>query len=86
MGSKITGYAFRGSQTINRVEVNMDLKALEELPNTRTGASGVYWTREMDDALLAHWKRARKEDVARIIGVAEDTARKRYRFLTRGKT
>jgi hypothetical protein len=59
------------------------LKALDALPTIRVGTKAREWTADEDAALMRNWPRAHKGDVARLIGVSEDTARSRYRFLTR---
>jgi hypothetical protein len=58
-------------------------KALEALPDVRMGSKGHEWTDKEDENMLKHWPRARQSDVARLFRVSEDTARQRYRFLTR---
>lgn len=58
------------------------LAAIDALP-ARKKKPGVAWSPAMDAALLAGWPVKRQVDVARVIGVSPDTARKRYEELTR---
>jgi hypothetical protein len=58
-------------------------RKLAELPDVRLGTKKKEWTQKEDAALMKHWPRARQSDVARLFRVSEDSARQRYRFLTR---
>ena len=75
-----TGNEVRSSQSLE--SVTLDFEAFEALPDARIGSAGTKWTDEMDDALRKYWKVKRQSDVAKLLGVSEDTARKRYRELS----
>lgn len=74
------GYAIHGGQS--RDSVTFDFASFESLPDVKLGVAGVQWTEDMDAALLKYWTVKRQCDVAKLLGVSEDTARKRYRELT----
>jgi hypothetical protein len=57
------------------------LRKLEALPDRKMGVPARVWTQTEDAALLKHWLRAKQEDVSKLLGVAETTARDRYRYL-----
>jgi len=65
--------------------MNIDLAALEVLPDARRGAPSREWTSEEDAALLKYWPVKRKPDVAKTLGRGEHQCRERYEELTRGK-
>jgi hypothetical protein len=78
-------HEYGGGESRTGVAVSMDaetLRALEALPDRQIGLRERKWTAEEDAALLKHWPRAMQRDVAKLIGVSADTARRRYRFLT----
>ena len=58
--------------------------ALAELPDARLGTKGFPWTPELDKILLEYWPVKRQSDVCRALGCSLNTARTRYRDLTRG--
>lgn len=64
----------------DRQSVTFDFAALEALPDVR-GSKQRKFSAEEDDALLRYWPVKRHEDVAKVIGVSESTARRRYREL-----
>jgi len=67
------------------IEIPADLRErLESLPDSAQ-KPGITWTPEMDAALLAYWPVKRHTDIAKILGVSENSARYRYRFLTEGQ-
>ena len=70
----------RGGQ--NRTSVTFDFAAFEELPDSNVGRAK-NWTKEMDAALLEYWPRKMQRDVARLLGVCDNVARARYRYLTK---
>ena len=55
---------------------------LEALTPKKVGAHKRRFTREEDAAILAHWERLGKAQLAEAIGVSEGTLRKHYRELT----
>lgn len=56
-------------------------EALEALPaNKRKNRSE--WDAEKDALLVEFWQSRRNRDVAKILGVCENSARERWRFLT----
>lgn len=59
----------------------IDLSVFEALPDAKSGR-GRAWTTDEDDVLRRFWMVKRQADVARLLRVSEDTARKRYRELT----
>jgi hypothetical protein len=69
-------------QDFETVEISPDLlQRLEALPEASTSRAR-RWTPEEDKALLLYWPVKRHCEVAKALGVAESTARQRYRELT----
>jgi len=60
------------------------LAELEALPDAIESQKKVTWDPWQDEVLLRTWRIKRQADVAKIIGVSQGTARKRYRELTDG--
>jgi hypothetical protein len=58
--------------------------ALAELPDAKLGTKGFPWTPELDQILLEYWPTKRQSDVCRLLGCTANTARVRFRDLTRG--
>ena len=54
---------------------------LAALPDRVGHARGRVWTKEEDAALLEFWPIKRHSDIARMLGVAAETARTRYERL-----
>ncbi len=75
------GVSFGGGETHTRMSA--DLSALAALPEVGIGRHAPAFTPEENEALLKYWPIKSKSEVARILGVSEDTARKRYRELIR---
>jgi transcription initiation factor TFIIIB Brf1 subunit/transcription initiation factor TFIIB len=72
-------------RSIRELRISEDmLNELDKLPPAGDRKL-VKWTPEMDQILLAYWEKKRQVAVAKIIGVCENTARKRYRMLTEFK-
>ena len=79
------GHAIHGSTRTAVVTVDIDprlLDELEALPDAAGGALRHEWTAEEDAVLLKYWKSKRQVDVARILGLAANTCRERWRQLT----
>lgn len=66
-----------------KVEISEELIHKLEALTDKTGPSGFPWTPEKDAALLRYWKLKRQDDVAKVLGCSANTARFRYRELTR---
>ena len=67
---------------MKQMKVTSDmLRALESLPDAKSGAARTVWTKERDDVLRAGWTRKRKCDVAKLLRIHENTCRKRAREL-----
>lgn len=60
--------------------------ALDGLPDRHEGNPGFPWTPELDQLLLRYWPTKNQEKVARLLGCASSTARKRYDELTENPT
>lgn len=59
------------------------LEKIEALPDAKMGGAGRReFTPEEDEILLRFWKVKRKEDISKLLGVSENTARKRWEELT----
>jgi hypothetical protein len=57
------------------------LQDFENLPAVKTGPTSHVWTKEEDKALLQYWTVKDKRAVAKVLGVCETVARRRYREL-----
>lgn len=80
MGSEAVGYAVRGGTS--RTGVSFDFSAFDSLPDAKTSRK-YRFTKEQDAALLKYWPMKKHEDVAQLLGVATQTALRRYRELTK---
>lgn len=78
MEESSAGYAVCGGQSSRSVE--LDFAEFEELPDANASKALVF-SDVMDAALLKFWPVKRHADVARILRVSENTARRRYREL-----
>jgi len=56
------------------------LRQFEALPDVEVGKH-FEWTPEKETLLLKYWPVKRQVDVCRLLGVSENTARKKYREL-----
>jgi transcription initiation factor TFIIIB Brf1 subunit/transcription initiation factor TFIIB len=80
----IDGHAIHGSANTTSVSVDIDtalLERLESLPDKQTGRGGHAWTEQEDAILRRYWPIKRQSDVAKVLGMSQDTCRKRYREL-----
>lgn len=68
-------------------EVTIPPDIIAQLEAIPAGHPSRRWssTPEQDAILLRYWPTKDKKNVAKILGVAESTARNRYRELTNGK-
>lgn len=66
------------------VEIRAEwLEKLDRLQESKPGNPGVRWTPEMDEVLLRYWNKGpRQLDVAKIIGVNQQSCRERWKELT----
>lgn len=78
MEESSVGYEVR-SGTVSK-SVAFDFSEFEELPDANASRAMVF-SDAMDAALLKFWPVKRHSDVARLLRVSENTARKRYREL-----
>ncbi len=63
------------------MEISADLlEKLEEVDDSRPRKDS--WTPEIDAALVKYWPVKNKEQLAKVLGLSETRARKRYRELT----
>jgi hypothetical protein len=72
----------RPSQPV-RIDAESLLRAIENLPDTKYGPVGFEWTPELDEMLVKFWKVKRQSELCKIIGCSPNTARNRYRELTK---
>ena len=62
--------------------IRLEIESLPDAKDTKPKK----FTPEHDAILLEFWNKKSKKDIARIIGYAECTLRKRYEELTRGSS
>jgi len=86
MENASSSISFGGGASVARMSVNIEeaRKALEALPKRQVGGPRFEHTAETDALLLEHWPRANRHQVAKLLGMSENTARNRYRELTGG--
>jgi hypothetical protein len=72
----------RGRAVTQGVIFTFSLEDLENLPEAKGGSTSHKWTGPEDEALLRFWPRKNKRAVAKILGVCETVARRRYHELT----
>lgn len=78
-----SGYEICAGQDVRGLIMDSSLlDAINALPEKRGWPNGKPWTPDMDAALLAGWGKKPCHLVAKVLGVAEKTARKRYMELT----
>jgi hypothetical protein len=67
---------------IKELALPMDLLSrIDALPDKCIGVKGHPWTPDEDTALLKYWPVKRQSDIARALGLSENTCRDRYRLL-----
>ena len=66
------------------MDINELRKKLEALEDGGPHSTKKHFSSEMDELLLEFWPIKKHREVARLLGVHEDTALNRYRELTRG--
>jgi hypothetical protein len=66
-----------------KIDAESLLRALESLPDSKYGPVGFEWTPEMDEILLRFWPVKRQAEICKLLGCSQNTARNRYRELTK---
>lgn len=70
-----------------KIEIAPEVLALfEALPRAGGGRPWRVWTAEQDYLILTYWPTRRQAEVAKTLGICENTCRKRYRELKRKET
>ena len=83
MQQEIDGRSLCSSQGTRGITLSFSLQDLENLPDLEIH-QGYQFTKEQDEALLKYWNKKNKRDVARVLGMCANTARDRYKELTKG--